>query len=158
MTGITYLIPNLLGGSAMPDPDELGFWKKTGIECIMNLILESYGSEILKKEREMGFDVYHFPIMDMSIPNNMKEMDDAVTWLKKQIEKKRKTVVHCFGGIGRTSTVLIGFLMSQGYSPEESFWKVSCMGISPQSHAQLFFLNRYYSHIKKQESRDKSLF
>ena len=131
----------------MPSPDELVTWKKVGIDCIMHLIAESYGMEILEKEIEMGFDVYHFPIMDMSVPNNMKEMDDAISWLNEQIKKKRKTVVHCFGGIGRTSTVLISFLIRQGGSPEEASWEVSRMGISPQSHSQLFFLNRYPSHI-----------
>lgn len=135
----------------MPSYDDLLTWKKLGIKCIMNLIAEDYGKEILRKEKETGFDVYHLPIMDLSVPDTVEELNDALRWLKKQISEKKKTVVHCLGGIGRTSTVLIAFLIHQGSAAEEAFSKVWCMGISPQSHAQLFFLNRYSSYIASEK-------
>ena len=150
MIGILWLIPNLLGGSAMPAYDELVTWKISGIECIVNLIAEDYGNDTLRNERKLEFDVYYFPIRDFSAPDNMEEMDDAVTWIDKQIKRKRRTVVHCFGGIGRTSTVLISFLLAQGDSAGEAFGKVNHMGIMPQSESQLSFLSRYAS---RSESR-----
>jgi atypical dual specificity phosphatase len=150
MIGILWLIPNFLGGSARPAYDDLVTWKVSGIECIVNLIAEDYGRDVLRNEKKLGFDVHYFPIRDFSAPDTMEEMDDAVKWIDKQIKGKRRTVVHCFGGIGRTSTVLISFLLAQGDSAGEAFRKVSHMGIMPQSESQLSFLSRYAS---RSESR-----
>ena len=145
MLEILWLIPNLLGGSAMPAFDDLVTWRISGIECVVNLIAEDYGKDALRNEKDLGFDAYYFPIRDFSAPDTMEEMDDALKWIDNQIKGKRKTVVHCFGGIGRTSTVLISFLLAQGDSAEEAFGKVRRMGIGPQSESQLSFLARYAS-------------
>jgi len=145
MIGIRWLIPNLLGGSALPAYDELVTWKISGVECIVNLIAEDYGKDVLRNEKNLGFEVYYFPIYDFSAPAKWEEMDDAVNWIAKQIENKRTTVVHCFGGIGRTSTVLISVLLAQGASAGEAFGKVRQMGIMPQSDSQVSFLRCYAS-------------
>jgi len=145
MIGIRWLIPDLLGGSAMPAYDELVTWKISGIECIVNLIAEDYGADALRNEKGLGFDVYYFPICDFSAPDTLEEMDDVVKWIANQVKRKRRTVVHCFGGIGRTSTILISFLLAQGDSFGEAFGKLRQMGIMPQSESQLSFLRRYAS-------------
>lgn len=145
MAPIAWLIPDSLGASSLPFEEDLIQWKESGIECIVHLIAESYGEEILEKEKEMGFDVYHLPLRDMEAPDTLEEMDAAIGWLNNQIMGKRKAVVHCLGGVGRTSTLLIAFLIKQGDSAEGAFAKVNTMGITPQSYAQLSFLRRYSS-------------
>ena len=150
MIGIRWLLPDLLGGSALPAFDELVTWKISGVACIVNLVAEDYGKDVLRNETNLGFDVYYFPIHDFSAPDSPEAMDGAVQWIAQQVETKRTTVVHCFGGIGRTSTVLIAFLLAQGASSGEAFEKVRrMMGIMPQSDSQVSFLRRYASRSER---------
>jgi protein-tyrosine phosphatase len=139
----------MLGKSHIPAYDDLVTWKISGIECIVNLIAEDYGKDVLRNEKHLGFDTYSFPIHDFSAPDTMEAMDDAVTWIERQIKQKRKTIVHCFGGIGRTSLVLIAFLLMRGDSLEGASEKVGRIGSMPQSDSQLSFLSRYASRVRK---------
>jgi len=72
-----------------------------------------------------GIDVYHFPIEDLSVPSKdlMIEILNTIDYL---IGRGHRVYVHCWGGIGRTGTVVGCYLLRhQIATPENVFTKIS---------------------------------
>lgn len=94
-----------------------------------------------------------FPVEDMGLPT-AKRLAEVLAALADSAAAGRRAVVHCWGGIGRTGTV-VGCHLQQAYnlSGEEALariaaeWqtveKVNRFPTSPQTRQQLDFV-RYY--------------
>jgi len=96
-------------GRLVPDTalvDGIEVFRKRGISDIFCLLTDGeyftyYGKDLVKHYRNVGFNVHRFPIMDHGVPRvelayrMAREMDDA-------LRDKRKAVVHCSAGVGRT--------------------------------------------------------
>ena len=88
--------------------------------------LDSY-REIAQQEAgrlSRSFDWERHPIVDRSTPNRtrMVEILDAID---SAMERGETVYVHCWGGIGRTGTVVGCWLRRQGYSGEESLAQIA---------------------------------
>ena len=68
-------------------------------------------------------DCLRFPIVDSNITTNerMRAILDAID---RSIENNRPVYVHCFGGIGRTGTVVCCWLLRHGYVTKENVFEV----------------------------------
>lgn len=82
-------------------------WKK-GVRSIISLTEEPLPEELRK-----GFNYYHIPIEDFSVPREEQiwEFFEAM----EESLKRGGVVVHCFGGIGRTGTMLALYLVRTGW-------------------------------------------
>jgi protein tyrosine phosphatase len=93
------------------EPDEKNF---------NNEILEDYSklfhSEANKKNKKI--EIYRFPIKDLSIPNE-SFMIEILNKIDELISNGEKVYVHCWGGVGRTGTVIGCYLIRHGYSLPE---------------------------------------
>lgn len=131
-------ITDYLGGSRVPEPEELKIWKEQGVDVIVNLLKGDYGSFIADRQKEMGFEVIRIPFdMYQIIP---KEEFLAVYQYIDEIKDKKKIVVHCKYGQARSGTFLAGYLIHSGISYEKALNTVMAKGFEPHTYHQISFL------------------
>ena len=67
----------------------------------------------------IGADIIHqrFAIADKSVPASASQMRAILDAITTALEQGRRVYVHCWGGVGRTGTVIGCYLIEQGMSP-----------------------------------------
>lgn len=112
-----WIIPNKLAGASAPwGIDDLKYWWSQGIRAVV-ILLEDYEMDVtIDSYRDVGFDVLWKPIKDMTAPD-MSTLLEIVRWINKKIEEKKPVLVHCYGGLGRTGTILAAYLVYKGMDP-----------------------------------------
>lgn len=101
--------------------DQLKWIQREGIDVILSLTEEPLPQEWI---RELGFEYHHVPIEDHSAPSP-EVLKEAVNSILSAISRRRKVLVHCAAGLGRTGTVLAAYMIAQHkLTPEEAIKKV----------------------------------
>ncbi len=102
----------LLAGSAFPSKVEhLEALRAVGIRHILTIHEGSLGDQLIAECCKLGIHPYHFEVIDRTPPtiqqlkDMMKIMHNAIHALKEGL------LVHCQGGVGRTNTAIIAYLM-----------------------------------------------
>jgi ADP-ribosylglycohydrolase len=74
---------------------------------------------------EQGFTVTHqtFPIQDQGIPDT-KTMDAVLEFIDASLRQDRPIYLHCWGGHGRTGTVVGCYLIAHGLATKDNFVEV----------------------------------
>ncbi|KAH9519032.1 Cyclin-dependent kinase inhibitor 3 [Bulinus truncatus] len=67
--------------------------------------------DILDKYRETGFTVHHYPIEDGQVPS-FSEIVQIIEDLRLCLKAQKKTIIHCYGGYGRSCTIVACLLMA----------------------------------------------
>ncbi|MEO8194399.1 MAG: serine/threonine protein phosphatase [Gemmatimonadales bacterium] len=85
--------------------------------------LEPYKEELRVAAGERGIEYRSFPIPDMGItdPETMNRILDD---LDSAADAGRMTYVHCWGGVGRTGTVIGCYLVRRGRTGDEALKEV----------------------------------
>lgn len=82
--------------------------------------LEDYSvtlfEEARKKNKQIEF--YRYAIKDLNVPTEAF-MIEILDKIDEQISTGKKVYVHCWGGVGRTGTVIGSYLVRHGYSTPE---------------------------------------
>lgn len=148
LAGFRWIVPGALAGSAQPGlladlADDVEFLRSSHIVRIVTLTSEPLPASVAAA----GFEVIHFPIMDMSIPTP-RACAQLCTGLVEQLHA-RPVLLHCRGGLGRTGTIAACCLVSLGHAPEAALARVR--DINPnyvQSGAQVQFIAHYANYVK----------
>jgi hypothetical protein len=73
----------------------------------------------IASEAKEQVDCVRFPIVDRHITTT-ENMQNILDTIDRSLENKRPVYVHCFGGIGRTGTVVCCWLLRHGHATKEN--------------------------------------
>ena len=68
--------------------------------------------------KQHGIETYQFPIVDLSIPSK-EDMKQILNKVDSCIKQNKKVYLHCWGGIGRTGTVVGCYLLKHKIATKE---------------------------------------
>lgn len=103
----------LAGSSIIRNENEIKELKEKGITSIVCLVEEHELTFKNIKEYEeslnkYGIELKHYPIKDFSAPT-LEYLVKIIKYLKDKIKENKRVLVHCYGGLGRTGTILAAF-------------------------------------------------
>ena len=101
-----------LAGSSYPLLEELGKLYNEGFRTLVALEKRRDINEIEK----MGFRVFTIYVEDYMAPTieQLEEFNSIVS------ESEKPILVHCYAGLGRTGTMLAGYLIEKGMGAKEA--------------------------------------
>ena len=107
-----------------------------GIRTFVNLMEENESNNVgtpfvryddllqtIASDANERVECLRFPIVDGHITTH-ERMRSILDTIDGSLEKKRPVYVHCFGGIGRTGTVVCCWLLRHGYATKENVFDV----------------------------------
>ncbi len=117
-----WLIENEIAGSRGPKSAEhLEFLRLQGIRALVRM---SDKPGISHNEiKKMGFADCHQPVPDL-MPPSPAQLDHMLDFISKCIAESKPVAVSCDGGIGRTATLLVCYLVMKGFNFDESVRQV----------------------------------
>ncbi len=116
------------------------------VSLIEDVELRTYGiTALYERADEKGLEVRRHPIRDVDTPATAASVAPLVLDILNVAQERRKVVIHCIGGLGRTGTVAGCVLVELGRTPEEAL--VVLHGLRgprcPETRAQEQFIERY---------------
>ena len=101
-----------------------------GIDYFIDLTqpgeLEPYDGVLEDEGRRRGLTVgwERHPIVDMSIPHSLEQMIGILDAIDAALEGGKTVYVHCWGGVGRTGTVVGCWLVRHGRTGEAALARI----------------------------------
>lgn len=117
--------------------------------------LEPYAGIAEREARRLGMTVVHerHPIVDMSIPRSRRATTGILDAIDAALADGKQVYVHCWGGAGRTGTVVGCWLVRRGSTGEEALGRIAgwWRGVekayrlphSPQTYQQCGYVRRW---------------
>ncbi len=105
--------------------EEIAALRDAGVEVVVSLLTDEEISELeLSKEAQLcqaqGIRYFSFPIQDFSVPTSEAEALAFLEGLKAMLLDGKHLVIHCRGGIGRSSVMAGSLLVLAGYTPQRA--------------------------------------
>ncbi|HID70676.1 MAG TPA: protein tyrosine phosphatase [Desulfobacterales bacterium] len=151
---LTWITKQIAVGYAPMSYEELDFIKNEGIVAIVNLCEEF--SDLHEIEEQSGFEVYYLPTPDECAPD-MEKMEEALHWLDEALYLKKKVLIHCRHGQGRTGTFLSAYLLRRGLALKYTEKKLKGTRANPTNYSQWKLLRKYSKQQGQLSARPASI-
>lgn len=143
-------ITDLVGVSGTLQPRHIPALADMEVRSIIDLREEGKDDpELLAKH---GIRMLHLPTTDKYSPSQSSLLAGA-QWIHNEVQFKRKTVVHCKEGVGRSISVLCCALMLDGFSLEAAInlSRNKRWGVALNKH-QISGLREFVTRLEKHGS------
>lgn len=89
--------------------------------------LEPYAEIAVQEGRRLGMKVVHErrPIVDMRVPRSPGDAANVLDAIDAALDDGRNVYLHCWGGVGRTGTMVGCWLVRHGRTGEEALAQVA---------------------------------
>lgn len=154
----SYLVENKIAGSGHPGRGEhlaasLAELRREGFGAIMTICEAPLEAAMLE---EFGFDSLHLEVADFGAPS-LGQIDSGVEFLLRHGRPESRVLVHCFGGYGRTGTLLACYLVAGGKSGEEAIEEVRLRRPgSIEAPSQEEAIRAYERHLRGSTARESA--
>ena len=105
---------------------------RAGIDHFIDLTerqdrLEPYAEIAVQQARRLGVKVAHeaHPIVDVSVPRSARETAGILDAIDEALGDGRNVYVHCWGGTGRTGTIVGCWFVRHGRTGEEALAEIA---------------------------------
>ncbi|WP_297090323.1 dual specificity protein phosphatase family protein [Thermococcus sp.] len=109
--------------SRMPTRREIDEVAKT-FDAVVVLVEEFELPYSLDEWQKRGVEVLHSPIEDFTAPS-LEQLLKILRWIEARVGEGKKVLIHCMGGLGRSGTVAVAWVMySEGVPLRDALLKV----------------------------------
>ncbi len=151
---LTWLTSQLAVGYAPMSYEELDSIKYQGIVAIVNLCGEF--TDLHEIEEQSGFEVCYLPTPDECAPD-MEKMKEALEWLDEALYLKKKVLVHCRHGHGRTGTFISAYFLRRGLALKYTEKTLKGTRANPTNYSQWKLLKKYSKQQGQLDAREASI-
>ncbi len=137
----TWITSQIAAGYAPMSYQELDDIRDMDIVAIVNLCGEF--SDLHEIEEKAGFEVYHLPVADESVPS-MEAMEKALEWLDEAVYLQKKILIHCRHGHGRTGTLVSAYLVRRGLGLKKAEKILKNTRANPTNYSQWKLLRKFH--------------
>lgn len=95
--------------SRMPTVGEIGEVAKS-FDAVVVLVEGFELPYSLDEWKKRGVEVLHSPVRDFSAPS-VEQLLKILRWIEVRVKANKKVLIHCMGGLGRSGTVAVAWLM-----------------------------------------------
>ncbi len=145
---LTWVTHQLSVGHAPLSYADLDAIREEGVTAIVNLCGEY--CDLHEIQQDSGFEVYYLPIPDECAPD-MKEMENAITWVDNRILQEKKVLVHCRFGVGRTGTFVSAYLLKKGLDMKAASKLLRKTRANPTNSFQWKLLRNYQKKLNNSQ-------
>lgn len=151
---LDWLTSQIAVGYAPMSYDQLESIRDQGIVGIVNLCGEF--TDLHEIEEDFGFEVYYLPTPDECAPD-LEEMKKALEWMDEALYLKKKILIHCRHGHGRTGTFVSAYFLRRGLALKNTEKTLKGSRANPTNYSQWKLLKKYSKQQGQLDARQPSI-
>ena len=106
--------------------DDIRALRRAGVDIVVSALTPAETEEWGLRDESLccednGLKFLSFPIEDRSVPTSLSEFDELIDSVTDYLRDGRAVVVHCWGGVGRSSVIASCALIRNGLSADSAF-------------------------------------